>query len=464
MFHAMNRWRQFLMQGLVLGLLACFAGMGNWGVAADSLSWQPKQDKVAAEITSWDLPKLLEAIARATGWRIFLEPDTERRVSTKFKDRSQGEALSLLLGDLSFALLPQSNGPSRLLVFRTNMKEATQLIRAPENKSGATAKPIPNELILRLKPGAKAEELAKKLGAKIIGRVDGMNAYRFSFDSADAAAAAREQLKGSSDVDSIDYNYQVPRPEPSEALSASSAVAPPFTLKARDPGGAPIVGLIDTPIQRQGGNMDAFLLPGLSVGDSEVKPSDTDPTHGTSMYETILRGLALDNKDSSGVRILPVDVYGNNPMTTTFDVASGIYKGINGGATVINLSLGSDGDSSFLHDVIKAGVAQGVYFFAAAGNEPTAALSYPAAYPEVFAVTAVNRDGSIAPYANYGNFVDFGAPGTGIVIFNGQQWVVTGTSASSAYASGLAAGLVDGTKMTQAQFNTALGKYLPVKR
>ena len=105
------------------------------------------------------------------------------------------------------------------------------------------------------------------------------------------------------------------------------------------------------------------------------------------MFETLLRGLALNDKES-GVKILPVDVYGNSPTTTTFDVASGIYQAINAGATVINLSLGSSGDSEFLHNVIKSGAAQGVLFFAAAGNEPTTAPSYPAAYPEVMAVTA----------------------------------------------------------------------------
>ena len=35
------------------------------------------------------------------------------------------------------------------------------------------------------------------------------------------------------------------------------------------------------------------------------------------------------------------------------------------------------------------------------------------------------------------------APGNSIVYFNGQAWLVTGTSAASAYAAGLAAGVAD---------------------
>jgi hypothetical protein len=455
----MSQWQQFFKRSLISGCMACCVALPCR--AADSLSWRQDQNRVAAEISSWELPKVLQTIASATGWQIFVEPNTHRKVSTKFKDRPPGEALSLLLGDLSFALLPQSNSPPKLFVFRTSLQEATKLIQPVETKPNPTAKPIPNELIITMKKGAKIDELAKKLGAKVIGRADRLNAYRLSFDSADAAQAAREQLKANSDVEAVDSNFQIQRPEPTESLSLSSG-APGFNLKPRATGGGPIVGLIDTAIQPQGGAMDAFMLPPLSVA-GEVKPSDASPTHGTSMFETILRGLSLNDKES-GVKILPVDVYGNNPSTSTFDVAYGIAQAINAGANPINLSLGSSGDSPFLHKVISDGAAQGVVFFAAAGNEPTAAPSYPAAYPEVFAVTAGTRDGSIASYANYGSFVDLAAPGTAMVQFNGQSWLVVGTSASTAFASGLAAGMVDGHKMTPDQINTALQKLLPVKR
>jgi len=459
----MKRWQHILKGSLFLGLLACFGAMADRATAADSLSWEAKQNKVTAEISSWDLHKLLGKVAAATGWHIYLEPETKHTVSTKFKDRPPGEALALLLGDLSFALVPPTNGPARLYVFRTTMQGATELIRAPELER--KAKPIPNELVVTLKPGGNAEALAKKLGAKIVGRVPGLNAYRFSFDSADAADAAREQLKGNSDVEAIDLNYEIQRPEPNEALSVSSAAAPPFNMKADENGNgcSPIVGLIDTPIQKTGSSMDAFLLPSLSLG-GDVKASDTDPTHGTSMAERILQGMALNGKNSSGVRILPVDVYGNSATTTTFDVANGIYQAINGGAKILNLSLGSSGDSEFLHTVIKGAAAQHIPIFAAAGNEPTSDPSYPAAYPEVISVTAVNPDGTLAPYANRAPSVDAGAPGSAVIVYNGQSYLIAGTSASTAYLSGMTAGLVDCTTMTAGQAVSTAETAFPVKR
>src|SRR5258707_2196102 len=111
----MDRWPEFLKKpGRAWGLTLCLlagAVLPSW---ADLLSWRQDENKVAAEITSWSLPKLLENVAEATGWQIFLEPGTEKTVSAKFKDRPPGDALRLLLGDLSFALLPQTNAPAKL--------------------------------------------------------------------------------------------------------------------------------------------------------------------------------------------------------------------------------------------------------------------------------------------------------------------------------------------------------------
>src|SRR6185436_11489672 len=107
-------------------------------------------------------------------------PDTHRTVSVKFKDLSQGDALRSLLGDLNFALLPQTNANPRLFVFSTALQEATQLIRVPAKTSASgAAKPIPTELIVALKPGSKLriDDLARLLGAKVIGRIDGLHAY-----------------------------------------------------------------------------------------------------------------------------------------------------------------------------------------------------------------------------------------------------------------------------------------------
>jgi hypothetical protein len=410
--------------------------------AKDSFVWQPEKNKVAAEITGWDLSELLENIAAATGWQIFVEPDTTRTVTTKFKDRTPGDALKLLLGDLSFALMPQKGERSKLYVFRTTLKEATQLVKVQKAPARWT-KPIPDELVITVKPGTDIEALAKKLGAKIVGRADGLNTYRLKFEDAEAASEAREQLKTNSSVESIENNYPVLRPEQPDAFTGGSFAPLNLTPKVVPDANQIIVALIDTAVQPQGTGLEGFFLPSMSVSGDQVSPSN-EPTHGTSMSETLLRALSenLGGARDSRVRIQPVDVYGNNPSTTTFQVGQGVLKALEKGPRIVNMSLGSYSDSAFLQKIISSAHSQGVMFFASAGNQPVPYPTFPAAQSEVIAVTAAYK-GQLAPYANYGSFVDVIAPGTVPVNFNNRSWVVSGTSASSAWMAGYAAGMFD---------------------
>lgn len=445
---------------LVAALLLLLA-VPAW--SADTLNWDTNRNRVSADIKSGKLLPLLEQVAAATGWHILLEPDATCVVSAKFDRLPPGEALRLLLRDLNFALVPQTNAASRLFVFRTAMQNATQSVR-PTNPAepGGKGKLIPNELIVRLKPGAKIDELARLLGAKVIGRIDSLNAYRLQFEDQAAAEAARQQLASNPDVASVDNNYSIDRP-PVPAGTQSSNLLPPPQLRLKPPpsDGRVIVGLVDTAVQPLGNDLDAFLLKGLSVA-GEAQPDPNTPSHGTSMAETILRSLAAMTKGSSAVQILPVDVYGPNVSTSTFDVAEGIAGAVNAGANPISLSLGSEGESPFLHSVIQDANSKGIVFIGAAGNSPVTTPFYPAAYPEVMAVTAVDQ-GQIASYANRGSFVSLGAPGTSIIYFNNQPYYVTGTSASAAFISGIAAGYMDATRKDARQMQTFLRSNFGVK-
>lgn len=427
---------------VVLALMA-FIWPTHGAVGSASLKWRTRQNRVDAQIESMDLQSLLAKVSSATGWNVYVEPDTTRQVSAKFKNTPSGEALKLLLGDLNFALVPQTEAPSKLYVFRTVLQQATQFVAAVEETNDRSQNAISNERILTLKPGSKEnmDDLAKRLGAKIVGKLDGTNSYRLQFTD-DAAARAADEVLASGNEAVTDYNFGVDRPT---RVDPGIEDAPlPFSLKpkvSRDSSQV-IVGLIDTPVQPLPQDMSGFILPALQVAGDPGTRSPDDLSHGTSMAETILHGLNLAPKETGGssVRILPVDIYGGNEETTTFDVAKGIYAAINAGATIINLSLAGDGDSRFLANMIADARRQGVLFFGAAGNEPTTAPTYPAAYAGVVAVTASDRRGNIAPYANRGSFVDVAAPGTSLVEFGGESFIVSGTSASTAYVSGTAAG------------------------
>jgi hypothetical protein len=439
-------------------MLAFSPGAG----AADtnSIVWQTASDRVTADVHSEPLWPLLEDIAHQTGWHIFVEPDTDRNTSTKFKKLPSSDALKMLLGDLNFALVPQTNASTRLYVFRTVMQNATKPVvvaKAPRR--------VPNELLIRVKPGTDIDALAKSLSAKITGRLDKLGLYRLQFADADATDAALAQLKSNTDVSAVDYNYILDPPPAAQPVSSANlppGVSAPLSLQLNPPGasGKVVVGLIDMNVQSLGAQLDKFILPQLSVaGDA---PASTDITHGTAMAYTILEAISQVSGGGTSVQILPVDVYGGSASTTSWNVALGIQAAVDGGANVLNMSLGSSGDSSVLDAIIKTALADNIEMFGAAGNTPVGTPTYPAAITGVVSVTALAQPGQLASYANYWSGDNLALPGTSFVNYGGQVYAVQGTSTSTANASGVFAGTQAANAVSAAQIIAKMQAKFPV--
>jgi hypothetical protein len=415
------------------------------------LVWKNGVERVDARIETWNQSQILEQISLATGWEVYVEPGAKLQDSTtiRFKNFTPGDALGRLLNGWNFAVVPHTNGISKLMVFNKSAQDATQLLRI---KPGRRA--IGNELIVVAEDASEkeVEELAAKYGGRVTGRVKELDAYRLEFPNDAAANKARPGLAGEDAVDGLDSNYEVLRPPPPQILSGSTTPAIDLKPAPGNPGNQTIVAMLDTPIQRSGTPTDAFLLPGISIA-GEAQPGSGQPTHGTSMSEIFLRVLSLAPQDPEGspVRILPVDIYGDRSTTTTFDVARGISEAIKGGASIINMSLGGEGSSLVLERIVDYAHEHDIVLVAAAGNEPMTTPTYPAAYPQVLAVTAGDRRGNVAPYANRGDFVDVVAPGAGTITFNGRSYLVSGTSASTAYISGMTAGLAASSRKRPSQ-------------
>lgn len=418
------------------------------------IRWGRKPDSVDARIVRQPLSRVLPVLARETGWRVFVEPGVEGRITSRFKGLPANEALDRILHGFNHAVVAGTNGTRRLLVFDANPSGATTPVEAADDLR------VENELVAILRPGTglSAAELARKTGGEVAGTLDAIGAARLRYADADAADAARRTLRGMEGV-TVEDNRRFLNTDSADNAAEAAAARPLRIVPAASPEGRLIIGLIDTAVQPMDPSHEAFILSRESIAG----PASQDPSlaHGTSMFSNLMKAAEATAGKPGGQAhfgVVAVDVYGPHDNTSAFDVALGIQRAVERKANVINLSLSGDTDAPYLRQMIAAYRQQGVLFLAAAGNEPVTDPRFPAAYPEVIAVTAGNAQGQLAPYANHGAFVDLMLPGTGIVPFQGDLWRVNGTSTATAHASGVAGALWNPSVGSAANLESLLRK------
>jgi len=202
------------------------------------------------------------------------------------------------------------------------------------------------------------------------------------------------------------------------------------------------VAVLDTGLFGSPGNWHSDLDPNVVIPsgqildyvsesyDNDSQPGrDTNPSdpgnllgdgwyHGTHVAGTI--AAAVNNTGGGGIAykasLLPVRVLGEGGSGSASDLLAALNWVVGSGsssprADVVNMSLGGLPYIKDLETVIKRGVDKGMVFVAAAGNAATTEPSYPAAFDEVLAVSAVDAGGKLASYSNHGDWIDLAAPG-----------------------------------------------------
>ncbi len=176
------------------------------------------------------------------------------------------------------------------------------------------------------------------------------------------------------------------------------------------------VAVVDTGILATHPDLRDKIVPGYDFIDGDNDPTDTDPdfSHGTHVAGII--GAMTDNSQGVAgvnwnVKIMPVRVIGPDGNGGYSNLISGIYWAVDNGADVINLSLAGSVDSSSLKEAVEYAVDSGVTVVAAAGNNGSSPILYPARYEKVISVGAIGPDKDLAYYSNYGQDLDLVAPG-----------------------------------------------------
>ncbi|UQA96414.1 type VII secretion-associated serine protease mycosin [Streptomyces halobius] len=215
------------------------------------------------------------------------------------------------------------------------------------------------------------------------------------------------------------------------------------------------VAVLDTGVDADHPDLKGQVLPQKDLIGFGAEPGDDSwAVHGTGMASIIAgHGHGAGREDgvvgvAPEARILPVRVIleDNDPQRQRARtekagaLADGIRWAADHGADVINMSLGDDSESAHPEPredaAIQYALGKGIPVVASAGNGGKKGdhVSYPAAYPGVIAVTAVNHLGTRPAFSTRHWYATVCAPGEQVVMANPDRSYYNGWGTSPASA------------------------------
>lgn len=357
-------------------------------------------------------------------------------------------------GELAMPPHPQNRGTptNEIAVPFTNL--LMDLLKAKLEGLGA----IDKEVLLRFRDedGYRAFlARAGNIGLKVIDTMDGLRAVRVGYD--DLKDVHADYLANKDDYGEVGANYQVSIPGIPE--NRQTQIEIPF--------GAGALGWLgingDTSLWGSGitvAVLDSGVMEHVTFGDGRVRSIDlsssvdaTDPDastttdsngHGTAVASIAAGGDPNAPGVAPAASILDIKITGLDGFSDSFTLAKGIIEAVDQGADVINVSLGSYGDSSLVRDAVAYATEAGKVVVAAAGNDTYSDLAYPARYENVISVGAVDAEGQQLSFSNSGEGLDLTAPGLDVVAAWPDDLLInfTGTSASAPFVTGSIAALM----------------------
>lgn len=208
----------------------------------------------------------------------------------------------------------------------------------------------------------------------------------------------------------------------------------------RSRGGNVIVAILDNGIDLNHEDLKANIVnPYDIVRNSPYTLSPGD--HGTHVAGIV--GSQMDNHFggvgvASGAFIMPIDVF-DGTYAYTSDVIEGVYRAVDQGADIINMSLGNYYYSTSFQQAIYYAYANDVLVIAAAGNDSSTSPHYPSSYEHVISVGSTTSYDTLSSFSNYGWNVDITAPGSSI--FSTTPYNTYGYKSGTSMASPIVAGV-----------------------
>lgn len=310
-------------------------------------------------------------------------------------------------------------------------------------------------VMIQFRPGTKAQvqnALAQVGNVKVHYEFDNLNTIAVS-----VPAAALDGLRHNPNVVMIEED--VARYPMGQTVPYGIDL-----VQARDVWDANRDGVVDTGAPTGSGITVCIIDSGLMVNHEDfagVNILGGYPTgwntdycgHGTHVAGTIAaanNSVGVVGVTPGAVSLYIVKVFGDNCgwaySSTLVDAANRCAAA---GAKIISMSLGGAQSSTTEKNAFASLYSQGILSIAAAGNDGTTAYSYPASYPSVVSVAAVDANKVVASFSQKNDQVELAAPG--VSVLSTVPWladtrlVVDGVTYSGHHVENAAFGNVTGT-------------------
>jgi subtilisin family serine protease len=322
------------------------------------------------------------------------------------------------------------------------------------------------------------------------------NIYKLKADSKSDVKLMVEELKKDPMVEFAEPNYYFysQATEPNDPLATQQwylGAFPGVNAKAAwdttTGDTTQIIGIIDTGVDWTHADLSPNIwtnwdeIPGNGIDDDgngkiddrrgwDFVNNDNNPMDDNSHGTHVAGIAAAKGNNSTGIagiawnsKIMPIKVMQSSGYGSSTDIANGVNYARLNGATILNLSIGSYGESLTLKTALENAYATAV-IVAAAGNDgykidppyppaPIYAPMFPACYSWVIGVQATAQSGELSSFSNfdpsgpvvytnsYGHNYEISAPGVSILstVPNGGYHLLNGTSMAAPIVSGAVA-------------------------
>ncbi len=341
------------------------------------------------------------------------------------------QAVDRTLSGLSSDLDPQRLEDLRRLHILDLVRKNPRQIEVDPN--GA---PIVRGEVVAFSPSDAALDKARAAGFVVLRErdLDGLDAKVFVLEAPHGVATRRalKQLRGLDPGGAYDFNHiYTDSGEVGAAVPAPAAAAPTPT------GGVTRVGLIDG-----GVDVSHDVFRDIVIHQHGCSDKPVPEPHGTAVASLMIGRSPRFQGAAPGSELYAADVYCGAPTGGAVDaVAESFSWLVREHVPVINVSLVGPANV-MLENVVRLVIARGHVIVAAVGNDGAAAPPlYPASYPDVVGVTAVDGRRRVLLEACRGRQVKLSAPGADMSAANPAQSfaLVRGTSFAAPIVAGLLA-------------------------